>query len=65
LGCFKAFLNRQAPAEQSEEYVICGFFLLPFPWIFVEGFPDFFREEIYKEIIRLLSLANIMVWAEG
>jgi hypothetical protein len=29
-GVLKQFLNRQAPYEQSEEYVICGLFLLPF-----------------------------------
>jgi hypothetical protein len=34
-------------SEHSEEYVNCGFFLLPFSWISVRGFPDFPREEIY------------------
>jgi hypothetical protein len=39
---------RQAPVEQSEEYIIRRFFsLLPFSWISVQGFLDLSREEIY------------------
>jgi hypothetical protein len=37
---------REASVEQSEDYIIGGFFLLTFLWISVQDFLDICREEI-------------------